>query len=76
MSMQQVQVLWRQRISSWEESWVATWQGMLASALGSQVLDHLALPHQTWPNWGERPFVEEDKASPSCERCMRMLGGT
>jgi hypothetical protein len=54
MSIRQVQVLWRQRISSWEASWVAARPGMLALALGSQVLDHLALPHQTWPNWVEQ----------------------
>jgi hypothetical protein len=65
MSIRQVQMLWRQRISSWEASWVAAWPGMLALALGSRVLDHLALPHQTWPDWVEQPFVEEGKASPS-----------
>jgi hypothetical protein len=53
------------RISSWEASWVAAWPGMLALALGSQVLDHPALPRQTWPDWVEQPFVEESKASPS-----------
>jgi hypothetical protein len=46
------------------ESWVVAWPGMLAWALGSQVLDQLALPQQTWPNWVEQPFVEEGKASP------------
>src|ERR1700743_1474336 len=65
MSIWQVQVLWRQKISSWEASWVAAWPGMLALALGSQVLDHLVLPHQTCPNWVEQPFVEEGKVSPS-----------
>jgi hypothetical protein len=65
MSIRQVQALWRQRISSWEASWVAAWPGMLALALGPQVLDHLALPHQTWLDWVEQPFVEEGKASPS-----------
>jgi hypothetical protein len=39
-----VQVLWRQRISSWEASWAAAG---LALALESQVSDHPALPHQT-----------------------------
>jgi hypothetical protein len=61
MSIRQVQALWRQRISSWEASWVAAWPGMLSLALGSQVLDHLALPHQTWPNGVEQPFMEEGK---------------
>jgi hypothetical protein len=64
MSIRQVQVLWRQRISSWEASWVAAWPGMPALALGSQVLDHLVLPHPTWPKWVEQLFVEEGKASP------------
>jgi len=39
--------------------------GVLALASGSQVSDHPALPHQTLPNWVEKPFVEEAKASPS-----------
>ena len=41
------------------------WPGTIALALGSQVLNHLVLPHQTWPNWVEQPIVEEGKASPS-----------
>jgi len=39
--------------------------GVLALASGSQVSDHPALPHQTLPNWVEKPFVEEAKAFPS-----------
>jgi hypothetical protein len=64
MSMRQVQVPWRQRISSRQASWVVACPEMLALVLGSQVLDHLAVPHQTWPNWVEQPFVEEVKRPP------------
>jgi len=65
MSIRQVQVLWRQKISLWQASRMEAWPGTIALALGSQVLNHLVLPHQTWPNWVEQPIVEEGKASPS-----------